>query len=590
MSNYRKNVQLNEIELQLLRKQIASKNQSYNSTIQMLRSPFSSPGYHTTIKAADTIHSTLHTLVYALGLLDTEQHEDGIRAFDIIAKVISLQDTNRSNSTFGIWSWFYEEPLEQMSPPDWNWADFCGKLLVLALSRHGSRFPEELYQDVKQAIYNACDAIIKRDVGPGYTNIAIMGAFVTLIAGELFEEQEYAAYGLRRLEKLYQFSQIRNAFQEYNSPPYAVVAITELSKLNSETKNERAKHFSTELLKLAWGMVAEHYHAGTNQWSGPHSRCYSTMLSEQHQAFLQYATAGKLQFFDWSDIPYSAEWYKSGISCPEALSDRMLQVKEGQLEQAYAVDDRDQFEKRATTYLTEAYSIGSFNREIMWNQTRTLLGYMGNGDQTTYLHLRCLHDGYDYCSAIFNGAQHKGHVLYGIYFITNGGDTHPNLDFIDGTIQAADFRLRLELGGSLDDVHLSSDQQEATIRIGDREIRVQHWFSTFDPDPTGNAENDEENQQQHGRQSSQGSQGGQGWEINEEGDVLGLDWVLYAGERRTIDFRSMSQAALSFSLTIDGQDQHFTPEVALTDNQVTLSGAWEGEQLELTLPLKPVER
>jgi len=589
MSNHVKHVQLSEIELQLLRKQIASKDVSYSPDIQMLRSPFSSPGYHTTIKDADTIHSTLNTLIYALGLLDTEQHEDGLRAFDIIGKVISLQDTNRNNSTFGIWSWFYEEPLEQMSPPDWNWADFCGKLLVLALSRHGSRFPDELYGDVKQAIYNACDAIIKRDVGPGYTNIAIMGAFVTLIAGELFEEEAYAEYGLRRLEKLYQFSQVRQAFQEYNSPTYAVVAITELSKLHSETKNETAKHLSAELLKLAWEMVAEHYHAATAQWSGPHSRCYSTLLGPSQQAFLQYATAGKLQFFDWTDFPYNEEWYKSGISCPEALSDRMLEVKEGLLEQAYAIDERDQFEKRATTYLTAAYSIGSFNREIMWNQTRTLLGYVKNGDQATYLHLRCLHDGYDYCSAIFNGVQHKGHVLYGIYFITNGGDTHPNLDFIDGTIQAVDFRLRLEIGGSLDEVQLSSDQQEATIRIGDREIRMQNWFSAFDS--TGNAEHDGDNKEQKGTQSGHGGQGRrQGWEINEEGGVLGLDWVLYAGEQRTIDFRSMSQAALAFSLTIDGHNEHFTPEIALTDSQVTLSGAWDGEQLELTLPLKPVER
>ena len=37
----------------------------------------------------------------------------------IIGKVLSLQDTDPSSKTYGIWPWLLEEPLEQMSPPDW---------------------------------------------------------------------------------------------------------------------------------------------------------------------------------------------------------------------------------------------------------------------------------------------------------------------------------------------------------------------------------------------------------------------------------------------------------------------------------------
>ncbi|MFD0714351.1 hypothetical protein [Paenibacillus sp. GCM10027626] len=71
-------------ELQMLRGKIASKELAYNPEIQMLTSPFSSPGYHTTIKKAETIHSTLESLIYALGLLDTEEERYRECACDII--------------------------------------------------------------------------------------------------------------------------------------------------------------------------------------------------------------------------------------------------------------------------------------------------------------------------------------------------------------------------------------------------------------------------------------------------------------------------------------------------------------------------
>ncbi|MFD0714359.1 hypothetical protein [Paenibacillus sp. GCM10027626] len=568
------NKQLQQLEeLQMLRRKIESKESAYNPEIQMLTSPFSSPGYHTTIKKAETIHSTLNSLIYALGLLDTGEERYRERACEIILQVVSLQDTDRSRDTFGIWSWFYEEPLDQMSPPDWNWADFCGKLLVLALSRHGNKFSGEQYEAVKQAIYNACDAIIKRNVGPGYTNIAIMGAFVTLIAGELFGEKKYEMYGLNRLEKLHQFTQVRQAFQEYNSPPYTTVAILELSKLHTETKLERAKQLSGELLDMTWNSVADYYHTATGQWSGPHSRCYSTLLSENHKAFLQYATRGKLKFYEWSEFPYEEEWYKSGLHCPEDIAERMLISEERELRKCFAVNEHDQSEKWATTFMTPAYTLGSFNKEIMWNQTRTVLAYLDNGGQPTYMHLRCLHDGYDYCSAILSSVQRKEHVLYGVHFMTNGGDTHPNLDKIDGTIEAADFRLRLEIGGSIERVESKLEAKEAIIRIGGEAgitVQLYNWFAAFDDRQSGDA---------FWR-----------WEINEENGVLGIDWVIYSGERRTIDFRELNKAALLFSIMLNNEEQKFSPSVQESNGQVAVTGTWNNEEMSLAIPLQATAR
>ncbi|MGI2296520.1 hypothetical protein [Paenibacillus sp. GXUN7292] len=561
-------------ELQLLRKQIASNESNYNAEICMLRSPFSSPGYHTTIKEADFIHSTNHSLIYALGLLDTEMVQYEQRAFDILKQVISLQDRDRSRNTFGIWPWFYEESLDQMSPPDWNWADFCGKQLVLVISRHGQRLPAALYEEVKQSICCACDAIILRNIGPHYTNIAIMGAFVTLIAGELFGIKQYEQYGIERLRKLNEFTQINKAFQEFNSPTYTTVAITELSKIAAETCNKEAKQIAESLLDLVWSQVSSYFHAATRQWSGPHSRCYHTLLDPNHQVYLQMATEGEISFFSEDEMPYNSEWYKAGIRCPEKYRTRFSSSETRELHQKFTSASKESPEKWAYTYMTADYSLGSFNREIMWNQTRTLLAYINNGGEPVYAHLRFLHDGYDYCSAIFHGVQKESHVLFGISFVTDGGDTHPNLDMIDGTITAKDLCIRLELYGCLEGIVCDTEDQNVQLKIGKTTLQLSKWYAAFEEDV------DSTNSLQR-----------QGWQVNKlDNGKLALDFVIYRGEAKQIDFRQLQQAAFVGSLSMNSQGNENSVEVTDDSGLIKARSLSQEEDMVLTLPLKPIQR
>jgi hypothetical protein len=555
---------------QLLLKKVESKEASYNPEVQLLKTPFSSPGYHTTLKGIEFAHRTFNSLIYALALLDTEEVRYEQRSFDIIKKVISLQDTDRSSSTFGIWSWFYEEPLDRMSPPDWNWADFCGKELILIISRHGNRLPEELYAAVQQAIYHACDAIIKRNVGPNYTNIAIMGAFVTLIAGEIFERREYADYGLNRLKKLYNYTSERKIFQEYNSPPYTAIAILELSRIQTETGNEDAKRMCCELLDWTWKTLAEHYHVRTQQWSGPHARCYETLQTDRNKAMIQLATDGQVMFFPWQDLPYNEEWFGSGIRCPEKYVSYFTVAAEREIKQLYHKIEQTGLEKWATTYITPEYSLGSFSRDSMWNQTRPLLAYMDNAGEAAYLQLRCLHDGYDYCSAMFHGIQDGGHVLFGIGFMQNGGDTHPGLDLVkDATIEASDFRLRFELGGFLDGVNITPDKDGADIRIGNIRIMLKTWLAAF------YNEGEEETSRV--------------WEVTDLDGKLGLDLVLYSGEKQAIDFSKLKQAAIVCSLFVNQEFCEFNPQLEQTGDRIQAQGVWNGKSMQLSLPLKPFD-
>ena len=173
----------------MLLQQLEVWHDEYTPELLMVRKPFHTPGYHSTLKNVAFTHPTLAACVYALGLLDSRQPVHVERAQLILEQVISLQDQNPESATFGIWSWFYEEPLEMMAPPDWNWADFCGKRLVLSEQRHSDLLSAGLREQIRHALFCSCDAIIKRNVGPNYTNIAIMGAFVNLLTGEdLWEE------------------------------------------------------------------------------------------------------------------------------------------------------------------------------------------------------------------------------------------------------------------------------------------------------------------------------------------------------------------------------------------------------------------
>ncbi|WP_028548427.1 hypothetical protein [Paenibacillus sp. UNC451MF] len=575
---------------QLLMNELKKWHKDYNPELHMVRRPFSTPGYHTTLKEVTFTHPTLAAFIYALGLLDSEEGAYKERASDILRKGISLQDQNRENSTFGIWSWFLEEPLTMMAPPDWNWADFCGKRLVLAEQRHGNRLSEDLREQIRLAVFCACDAIMKRNVGPSYTNIAIMGAFVTLIAGEVYGVDRYVDYGLERLRKFSEYTHELGTFQEFNSPTYTVVAIQELSSIHTSTKLPEAKRLSADMLDVAWRMIAEHYHVPTAQWSGPHSRSYSTVMTDSVRSFLQMA-CGDDTFSLQAEDPfvYSLDWYGNHIECPPAYRSAFVDTNGGEYSQVIHKDPQGKAINIATTYKDERISLGTFSKDVMWNQRRNLLAYAQNGDSFTYVHLRFLHDGYDYSSAVFTSRQDGADILFGIGFCTNGGDTHIGLDLIDGTLEAADLRLRFEIGGSLDGVEarLTEDKEAVNVKL-DGAAQAMHaavLFASFD------------GEKPH-------------WETVRDGEKWYVDYIVYAGKKKRFDFRSMQEALLVLAFRLSSEETaplkasavRLGPEMGVEgEARDVFAGSGDpqvyatyetigGSLLHLTLPLKPAEK
>ncbi|TVY05432.1 hypothetical protein [Paenibacillus cremeus] len=562
----------------LLLRQLDQWHAEYSPEHKMVRKPFRTPGYHSTLKDVAYTHPTRDALVYALALLDSGVQEHVQRASEIIEKVIGLQDQNPESRTYGIWSWFLEEPLAMMAPPDWNWADFCGKRLVLAAQRHAGVLDSALQEQIRQALFCACGAIIKRDVGPGYTNIAIMGAFVTLLTGEVYGHQSYADYGLERLRKFSRYTKELGTFQEYNSPTYTIIAIEELSSIHTSVSHAEAKELSAELLDVAWRMLAEHFHVPSKQWSGPHSRSYSTVMTPASYSFLQLASRGALAMLAEEQLVYNLDWYGNDIQCPEPyLPAFREEVFLKTIRQPIAKDESGAALNTATTYLNGPLSLGTYSKDVMWNQRRNLLAYIAEGeDRFSYVHLRFLRDGYDYSSAVFTSVQEESEVLFGIGFCTNGGNTHIGLDPIDGTVDAADLRLRFEIGGSLERVEeeaLADDAEAATVHIAGHAMTVRTLFAAFDGERPR-------------------------WELTRDGQKLCLDYVVYSGsdsgssERKTFDFRTMEQALLLFALRFSvgaGGPLDATAMISGTE-ALAESKTRSGAVLQLALPLKPGEK
>ena len=65
------------------------------------------------------------------------------RGEQVIQKVCRLQDDRPDSRTFGLWSYYMEEPLDSMIAPDYNWADFISKCLLDIRILAGERMSEE---------------------------------------------------------------------------------------------------------------------------------------------------------------------------------------------------------------------------------------------------------------------------------------------------------------------------------------------------------------------------------------------------------------------------------------------------------------
>ena len=536
---------------------LAPLHASYDPVAKMLREPLHSPGYHTTLKDG-SVHSTRSALGYAVALLDTGDDTWRSRACEILDTVIALQDTDPASKTYGIWSWFLEEPLAKMSPPDWNWADFCGVQLLQVALDHRSRLPPDLAKRMDESIRHAARSIERRNMGPGYTNIAIMGTYVTYVAAELYGWPDLKEYAAKRLRRFYDYTLEQGAFTEYNSPTYSMVALAELGRMRLHVQDPAAIPLIDTLYRLVWEDIARHFHAPSRQWAGPHSRCYSTLIKNSTLSIIQRACGGAL---DWGlDEPDIAE-QRLPLPCPPDLLplfqklDAPREVIKTYLKATPPII--------GTTWLEPAFTLGSASRGEFWNQRRGIVAYWGTPARPAYLHVRFLRDNYDFSDAQLFTVQREGDLLAAVNFGTDGGNTHIGLDRIkNGRFRAKDLRLRFEFGGSAASQKLpipATREGAATVRLGELSVALTVPACSFgDLSPA--------------------------WSSGQDSAKAWLDLVLYSGDDRAFDLPQLTAAAIGFALRMTSSEAA-PPQVTHVLTNGRLSLTWDA--LHLSIPVRP---
>lgn len=388
--------------------------------------------YHTKMREC-RVHPTRDSLEYALNLLEEGSAARMERARQILRRVLPLQVTDPESKWYGIWGWYMEEPPDKMSPADWNWADFNGSLLLLAEIRHGARLGDPLRAQVREAIRHAAYSVKRRNVSMSYTNIAVKGTFVTLAAAELLNDAELAAYAQDRAVRLCRQIDQTGSFAEYNSPTYAQVTITNLTRIRMFVKNEEARGRAAQLEHRAWQHLAAHWDVARAQFAGPMSRCYGNDTA--YPLWLEKGLRGRLGLANPENRSGGGgEAAIHDYRCPEDLVQRFLRGTPGSEHRELFIA---QPETAGTTFFSRDFSLGSANRADFWVQRRPLLAYFGDTARPARtVQMRVVKDGYDFSSALFHSVQQKGRVLGLISFRNPGGDKHISLDPIrDGQFE-----------------------------------------------------------------------------------------------------------------------------------------------------------
>lgn len=529
----------------------------YDEKLHLLGEACRSRGYHTRMKSGTWVHSMERSLLYAAGLMDSGEKERIERACGIIEEALKHQDQKPDSGTFGIWPYFYEEPLEKMAPPDYNSADFCCKMLLQVLLDHKEELGEPLALQVKQVCIYGCQSIIRRDAPVQYTNIAVMDCYVSVMTGLLCGRKDLYDYGAEKLRRFWTFTKSNGGFLEYNSPNYTLLTARDLSLFRNQVKDEALCGLLDELLDFTWDCISAHFYVPSGQWMGPNARCYEDFLTDENLTDLEIAT-GSIKKFT-ANFKINLFTYRNGLNCPEKYRKRFLENQTGFFQTLNARGFLHPYFFQAqvsSCFVTKEYALGTFNRSEFWNQIRPLKAFLG--EKKTCLRLQVLHDGYDFADAMLHCVQYQNKVLGIVNFSDNRGDTHVNLDLIrEKKIEAGDLRIRFGVYGQLDGIGVEKREDGAEFSLGEIGAGVRILTAVFGKEKVT-------------------------YESSCTQDGIFYDVVMYHGPKKEIDLARLSEAACGFFLQLGGT-QEDTPVFGVhkQDGRLMITAAGKGEFPEM---------
>lgn len=237
----------------------------------------------------------------AAGLLWRDGPHDRAAAESILRGVLEMQyDDPEQPSRYGVWK--LRQGATDIDP---NWREFVGCGLILILETLGDRLSEDLIRDTDAALLRAAEGSQQRDVGAGYTNIALMSAFFLQYVGARRDRDDLAEAGAAKAEAIYARFSRHKTFDEYNSPTYNGVNLMALAMWRRFAPQQRMRDLGRVMEAELWRDIARFYHAGMRNLVGPFYRSYGMDMT-RYNALLGLWIALVV------DDPELAPWPASG--------------------------------------------------------------------------------------------------------------------------------------------------------------------------------------------------------------------------------------------------------------------------------------
>jgi len=328
-------------------------------------------------------HSVRESLSYAYALLLTGDPADLAVAQKVIKRALIAQDTRPDSPTCGVFSWYAEDDWATLKNADQNSAAFDGLTcaMIFDLDKQHPVLDADVRSQVEAAGKLAVAAVMRRDVEPGYTNIALLSIALGAAGEKLWSVPGAGAFAEAKLDKVTSMAGDQE-FYEYLSPTYLGV---DIYGAYSARKFSFSPAFATKadaLIDHLWKEVAASYHAPTFQLAGPFCRAYGDNM-------LAYAAALKYDLFLALDGAYPLpdtetdhDWDKAGLAVianlPILPRSEFKQPTVPWREFTATGTDEKSPVRHFSQYREGNFILGTVAYQDEWKQKRNLVAYWRN--------------------------------------------------------------------------------------------------------------------------------------------------------------------------------------------------------------------
>jgi hypothetical protein len=216
-------------------------------------------------------HAVRESLWYAAGLFAQRGRAGAARAARIVDAVLLLQYDRPGSPWDGTWPRVREEPAPGDGATmgrdyDPNWRQFVGCVLGVLVRDHGEALGEDRSARARDAIARATRGESGARITPGYTNIALMQAWLLCEHGD-------RARGERLAGAIEELHRREGGLHEFNSPTYYGVDLWGLALWRRSASASLAAA-GKRLESALWRDIATFYHPGLRNLCGPYDRAY----------------------------------------------------------------------------------------------------------------------------------------------------------------------------------------------------------------------------------------------------------------------------------------------------------------------------